>query len=694
MSILLVRPSAGDGPPEPPPSPAPDDLQVPFVYARVAWREDALTRLSWDGSTTTGWTTLGTTLINTSSDTWGGGSSIEMTTGGTAGSGVTWSFGTATFTADREYRFRIAMRNVSGSVSTVLRLGTAADDAASTATITSGWAWYTVDWTPSADRTSVLASVLNGEAATQTTRYDHAEVYELDDEVMLDSLSIARGSRFDGGRESPGTIDFTVLDPDEVYTPRNPASPLYGYVKPGRRVHVRATYDGRLYALGYGVIREVSPDPFERKVSFHCEDGLFELDGYSIERTFSSDLAFYQARAAALSAEALASSQHDLATDSHESSTFYDGTDSPISLLDYLEALNEATGTIHVCVPHVEAIDPWRYRTITRATLTDDAPGLTMDEDFQSLSDVTARDESLVESMSVSWQGYEPSPAQVVVEATQAVPYWNFLDERFGSSDIPEPEDIFKLRRRKLRGSKRRRRKTVRRLKKVGERWVSPVVPITIAAGGTVTQTLDFQIPMADYSVAVTSAGDAVATLTQEVSRLTIALTSTAGDTVTALSVTASPYFPTDEATETVGREMPSLDNEYIVSRGAAEGLANYHTWRYGEGRLRPDVVDRHFPARYLTAEVGGHLTLSADRWHIDSDRYVIRALRHEVTGGGFEWDTTYSLEELPASQRWLLLGVADLGIVGDQGAFEDLGFYSSAFHTGDFAEDPPVLSY
>ena len=142
MSLLLFRPTGGtavapvDGPLYP---------EVPRVYARIAWRSDALTMLPWDGSSTAGWTaTISgpvTSLASTSSDTFGGGSSLDLVTAGTAASGVDYGFGTATFVAAREYTFRVGLRNVSGSAETVLRLGTAADYAAATATVTSEWDW-------------------------------------------------------------------------------------------------------------------------------------------------------------------------------------------------------------------------------------------------------------------------------------------------------------------------------------------------------------------------------------------------------------------------------------------------------------------------------------------------------------------------------------------------------------------------
>ena len=664
MSLLLF-PSTG------PSAAVTPGLAVPTLHARVAWRGYGLTYIDWDGTSTTGWTTDGsslsaavTSLGTTASDSFGGGSCLEVVTTAGATSGIDWD-STATAVSGREYRFRVGLRNISGSTSATLRLGNAADYNDAAITLTSEWAWYTVDWTPSADRTDAVASLRNGAAATQTTRLDHAEVYEKDDEVTLQSLRVTRGSRFDGTSERPGTIDFSVLDPDEVYSPRNSSSPLYGYVTPGCPVHIRATFEGRLYAIAYGTVRSVTPDPTTKLVTFTCEDGLAELEDYTIAREFASDGAAYAARAAALSAEALAADQHDLATDSVEASTFTDGTDRDVSLLSYLADINEATGTLHFCKPYVEAIRPWRYTTITRATLTNDVTGHVIDEDFQRLSGVSIRDESFITRQRVSWVGYERLASQVVCEATAALPYWTYTNDEFGSTDRPEPEDIYRL---------KRNRKTRRRIRrKVGTRWLNTAVPIAIANGETVERVVDFSVPMQDVSVSTTDDGNVTTVLTVEPARVTIAMTASADDEVTAIEVTATPHLPLDEAEEvvdtagaTVVREGRPLDSEKVPSKAAAGGMADYLTWRYGTARLRPGVTDQHDMARQLSLDVGSHVTLSADRWHIDADRYVVRAIEVDVSRGGLEWETTYGLEELPSGGDWFTLdGSAAQGLGG-----------------------------
>lgn len=673
MSLLLFRPKTGAGAPV-----LFEEPDAPLVTARIAWRpigEHPLTALPWDGSRPQDWVSDGslvsgpaTSLTSTISDSFGGGASLEMVTAGTAGSGVDYSLGTAAFVSGREYRFRVGLRSVSGSTSTLLRVGNATDYAEATATITTDWLWHTVDWTPGTAIADASVTIANAAAATQTTRFDHAEVYEALDDVVLQSLTISRGSNFDGGAERPGRLDFSILDPDEVYTPRNSASPLYGSVDTGKRVHIRATHNGRLYALGYGIVRGVTPDPETRTVAFTCEDGLFELDGYSVSQVFRFSDTFADSRAEALNSWDVG---HSLALDSVEASTFADGTDEDEGLLDYLDGLNEATGTVHYCAPQLSANEPWQYTTITRATLTNDATDYVIDDDFQTLSDVSARDESVIERQRVSWVGYDPLPSQVIVEATAALPYWTYTDELFGSSETPQPENVYTIKRRvKIVKSIHREgkkevkwklRRHVRRRKRIGHRWVDSVLPLTFAADETKTLTLDFSVPMEELSVVTVDGGHISASIDSQPGRAVITLTADDVDTVTDIYVIGSPHLPSDEQTEEVtlsasAREAHRIDNERIASAGMAYGLAEYLTWRYGSGRLRPSVVDQHQIVRQLGIDVGTHVTLTADRWHIDGVRFVVRSIQHDVAQKGLDWRTTYGLEELPAGGDWFTL--------------------------------------
>lgn len=626
--MLLLRPISDAGA-----QPTPGEREIPAILARIAWR-GSLTDLPWDGSTTSGWVTDGTAISGPvssldviGSDSFGGGSAFEMVTAGTAASGIDYPL-PGTFVADRPYRMRAGVRNVSGDTSLVLRLGNASDFAASTATTTTGWTWYTVDWTPSAQRTDAVASLQNGSAATQTTRLDHVEVHEAADEVTLQDLRVTRGSRFDGGAEPPGTIHLEFLDPSQTYTPNNQASGLYPNIVPGRRLHIRASYGGRLYPVAYGVIRSITPDPRRRVVVITAEDGLRELERYSVYRAFDSDGVYHTSRAAALSAEALASTMHDLTMDSIESNVFDDGTSESVLLKGYLERLNEATGTIHVCVPHVEAARPWRYTTIPRTVLTQNAAGVPIDEDFQDLDDPTIHDEALVTRQVVRWTSHERLSSRTVAVATPESEdgTWAYAADDYGFG---------------------------------GARFM----PLHLEANESRALFINFLWPMEDLTAAVTASGSATSSVRawSESARLTITAGGTAID-VTNITWTAAPSRPVGEqeaaataSVELVVAEGRPLSNPYIVREPAAKGLADYTVWRYGTARMRPSIIDQHRPVRQLTTGVGSLVSLSADRWLIDTEPYIVRDITHEISGAGHSWVTTYGLEAA-VSGTWVVL--------------------------------------
>jgi hypothetical protein len=294
------------------------------------------------------------------------------------------------------------------------------------------------------------------------------------------------------------------------------------------------------------------------------------------------------------------------------------------------------------------------------------------------------REDDYITRQRVSWVGYERRPSQVVVEATATRPYWTYTSEEYGSSEDPEPEYVYRLRRRTWWGpgeqkkwprniTPKRRRQRVR--KRVGTKWVDAVVPISLADGETHEVVIDFKCPMQDLSATVTdTSGYVTETLTAEPSRLVITLACSGGaDTVTAISVTAVPHIPLDEdeavsnaTSPIVVREGNPIDNEHLYSEGASTGLADYVTWRWGDGRLRPSVTDEHHMQRQLDLDVGSKVTLSADRWKIANDRYIVRSIEHEVHAGGYAWETTLGLEELPTlpGDGWVTIdGDADVGI-------------------------------
>ena len=142
--------------------------------------------------------------------------------------------------------------------------------------------------------------------------------------------------------------------------------------------------------------------------------------------------------------------------------------------------------------------------------------------------------------------------------------------------------------------------------------------------------------------------------------------TATGTAVITDISVSGVPAIPLDDVDEqsdtpsaVIVRDRGDIDNEYVPSAGAAQGLADYVTWRYGTSRLRPSVTMQHMPNRQLFRDrIGERFTLTADRWFISAGEYVIRSVEHDVSHAGLDWTTTFGLEELPDGTRdWFRLG-------------------------------------
>ena len=152
----------------------------------IAHRLDAV--LVTEGSTapvygeTFGYGFLATSATRVTTDASSGAASIEVVTTATNQSGVYYkSFGTRTFFAGVAYTFICSVKSVSGNTALAIGVGPESvntDSAVSTFTATGSYVVRSVSWTPSADRTDVVAFVrMNTGAATATFRLDGCAVY-------------------------------------------------------------------------------------------------------------------------------------------------------------------------------------------------------------------------------------------------------------------------------------------------------------------------------------------------------------------------------------------------------------------------------------------------------------------------------------------------------------------------------------
>ena len=622
----------------------------------------------------------------------------EVVTTVTAGSGVNYALGNRRFISGRTYRLRAAIKRVSGGGVAVLRLGsigTALDRATSGLTsITTSWAWYTVDWTPSADRTDVALAISNNTSsgAIVTMRIADVEVYEAVDDLGTDAGEMTWTLSLDGSID-PATVE--VLNESGKYDPRNTSSPLYGSVVPRKRIWARSVYGNVLYPGFFGTITTVEPRPLDGKVDLIAESVMADLARGRFASSFIENVSYYTVRGRVLAAvlnrdpwlenSTTGASRRARYLHGPEGNNFYTGTDGVVGALDVLDDLNEATGSQHYIQPSVHAMILWKYTSKARTQITDTNSDFTIDEDFVGLSGVRLTHEALENYQQVPWQAFEMGPvpeddtngngsgtvAQAVALGVgygdvqvDLDPYLHYTREAYGDNgDVPEPTyKVTKRRRRFDRNGDRKRDRGRRFVKKRQRIYHDPFVPFTIAEGEVRRIAFDFALPVSGPVMSIQGPAGVTAITVTEVekspNRYVLDLSAAADTVVDYIIVNGTVWTPLDEeeaiVTSGSGEESgaypgPGFSTPYIPSAGDAEGLGAYRNWRYGDARLRPTLelgVGQIATAVQLTPS--HHITLSAVRWNIDSLLFLVKSVSFSVSSGGLAWSVSADLEELP----------------------------------------------
>lgn len=149
------------------------------AWTREKMAEGFVTNGTFDVNTT-GWTNVnGGAISRVTASPYAGAGNARIVSSSTAFSGSRFAI-TGTFKKDHTYRLDLRARTISGSAVVLFILGeTSTDDASSTPTLTSSWDPYSVDWTPTADRTAVYVDARNNAAASNTFEIDSVAVTEV-----------------------------------------------------------------------------------------------------------------------------------------------------------------------------------------------------------------------------------------------------------------------------------------------------------------------------------------------------------------------------------------------------------------------------------------------------------------------------------------------------------------------------------
>lgn len=577
----------------------------------------------------------------------------ELVTTATNGSGCDYDLGTVKFTSGRTYRLAVWLKSVSGTTSARLRLGslgTAADRGDASITLTSAWARYTVDWTPSADRTDVELAISNGTAAAMTARIAAVELFEAIDDVSADAanlveppatsssvpvLTFGRGASFDNAGAATGFANFTVTNTSGKYTKDNASSVLYGLLQGGRMVLIRARYNAGLWPLFGGRLRRLVPLPMSRTVQLVCTDPLEDL------RRIQYSVAPYtygygDHRVVALTARDIRN--YGTGTDAAgaiESTRFWTGLGSGGHLLPYLEELNEATGSVHFVRPDADALVVWRLITVDRTVHSDaSSTSETWDDDLADLTGYDVTEEAIVNRQRVEVTPYRLAESVYAARA-QTPGSGSIIDDvdgtfRIGSGDftVTMPE---------------------------------ATMPLTVPANTRRVLRFVSSVPLYQVGVAISyTSGSATETVTVENNEITVTLDAGSTDAVlSSLNLGGQPVYETsvndaDEAANdsvfTSGeRQGLPVTGRRVNTPAQAYGLALWRLWRYSVWRGRPSAQVENLFARQLAREVTDRIALNFARLSLSGKVLGILSLKTSVYDNSLRWVTTYDLEELPS---------------------------------------------
>lgn len=549
----------------------------------------------------------------------------ELVTTGTNGSGVKYVI-TGTFVSGRTYRFRVQLQSVSGTTAgkiTLGSLGTGADRATTTYTLTTSFVTYTVDWTPSGNRTDVQVAIMNNAAAIQTSRIAGAEVYEAIDDIRddVDFLTIAAGANFEDTSSAPGTATLEVRNYDGKYSRDNGSSSLAGLLTLNRSVLIRARDSAlpALYALYGGKMRRLVPDPDTLKAELQFQDALYDIGRAEVSVAASVTRSLSAFRTAILTAAGISATNINLDEDGSETAIPYTGCDQR-DALGVLSDVCEASGAIQYIAPRCSSAIGWVYETRGRLDMQGDGvEEMTWSDNLTGLSGYDMTDEAVVNQQRVT-----ANPRVVAFEDTV---------------------------------------------------WTSDQVPFTVDAGTSVTIWASFTDPVFSQAVASTATNTPTVTLTPFSDSAKIVITAGgSASIVTALSITgraAAAAKTRSVLVEDTASQAPDqygirqgrfIDSAFIATQADAQGLGGWIVYRYKSAKPRPTLtlVNRFTPdaSHQLVVHIGRRALVVFPRLSISTD-VRLRALTHTCELGATQWTSTVDVEEAPVALDIWQLGLS-----------------------------------
>ena len=592
-------------------------MAVPLLDIRVNFDRLGLSRLANDGfeTDTAGWSvaagiqSLATSITRTVSAPYMGVAVGRLVTTATSGSGAKYVMA-STFTSGRTYRFRVYLKSISGTTSALIRigsLGTVGDQATATMTLTTSWAAYTVDFTPSGNRTDIEVDVCTNAAAIMTADIDDAEVYDLTDDLTTDAdaLSTSVGANFEGG-VAAGQATLTLRNDTNQWT--DAAAPYN--LQLGLTVYIRATYLGIPYGLFYGTVKRVTPDISSRDVSLFCDDPVAGWDAFNeinIAASMSRSISAF--RGAILDAIGEPAVRRSLTTNDYEADNPETGADQS-SASGLLAALDQSTRTLGFIRYDPSPSVLFVYVTKTDYDLLTQASSGTIDDTITGAS-VDFLDTDIVTMQRVDYSLRVSDPPTTV--------------------------------------------------------WTSTEVPISLAAGATRTIWASFTDAVTGAALVSTSTGSPTITPTFFDQAAKIVITAGGAATVSALSVTgtaqrAVPASATYTGSSTLGTFVGADTVRFVSSPTIAASLAQRIVERHDGTIPRTSfTLTNIFPAA-VARLLGDSVAVNIRRSRAAAYTGIVNRIDQTFSLGGAQWDTTIALEpRLVAQSAYFTLDTSAL---------------------------------
>lgn len=602
-------------------------MAVPQLSILVDWRRVGLNLVANDDfeADTSGWSTAAgiasaATSITRVTPGMVGNAAAEVVTTSTNGSGVKYDFGTTTFTSGRTYRFRLYARSMSGTTSAKIiigSLGAGADRSTTTMTLTTTYTAYSVDWTPGGNRTDVEAVFSNNAASIMTARIDHVEVWETINDITpyADYATWTRGANFDGTKEVPGQFTVRLKNDDGRFSPDNSSGPLFGLLKLGRTVYVRAFYNLIDYGQFYGTIRRITPRPRDKIVEIVCEDPLYRYSRseVSVPLSLSRSIRDFRFLVMVDMGEPTAAF---FGNNGIEDEIVYTEADQ-VNGLDLLTELNTATGSVHFILPQWSTSRPYYYRVVDRIAIQGQAVDQTWNDNLTDLANYEYSDESLVNTQRVFPTARRVADVDEVVWEAD-VPFtistdttvWAGAGGRFGRKEGSSEQAIT-----------------------FTDPTFDQVLTEVDDTGATVTFTPFSRSAMIEIAVASPTVVSTLFITGKPARRL-------ADQSVQVQDLSSNPdvYSGSD------------ITSDFIASLPQAEGIGAWWVYRYKDGVFRPDVTFVNNFDALAVLNVADRVSLTFPLLGVSSKQFLIRSITTSVDMGALEWTVTYGLESTPTA--------------------------------------------